>query len=567
MDLTFIGKEQIFKASEAIDLNNIPSSHPRSDYWVLVNGSYYPFKYLVEEAGKLAGKKHFTSNDFSSDHPERNYIASLGFNIRFIKSSGKVDSRYWAGAYYWGVNDDDSKLQEFIENGLWGTDSNKNSKKGKKIYGLLNKIEVNDRIAIRTLDRKRSTIKVEAIGTVSNIGNAESAGLVKVVWDLNPFLYEGKRPMGIGSGTWWNTLTEIKRDEDVRLIFNEGNPSEKISRICWNTNGWIKPSGSIGKSKNPDTHEGQYGYGHEEWLLDVDKVYNGYHYGFLEPIHQNRSLYTGETFNISLYSIDGASKTKYWIGKINNVEVIDDPTSLKVVSHYKKEKWLNEMVSQLEEVEADAKSFRKWMNETLFNVRFRPEDLDLLDEPLPLSKSAEVVSSTRYILLNKIIEPNFENDEEGEFNFKPQKPSDNRNYNSSYFSKGKKVELKLKHKEIIDGLYSLLCELHGKDNVSAELKTGFGTKMDLTVKTSSGLIIYEVKTYNTIKANIREAFGQLLEYSYWPDKDLAKELIIVSHLNATDAVMNYMDLLRNKFKLPIYYQKFDTIKNELSAMS
>ena len=117
---------------------------------------------------------------------------------------------------------------------------------------------------------------------------------------------------------------------------------------------------------------------------------------------------------------------------------------------------------------------------------------------------------------------------------------------------------------IIDGLYKLLCEEHGVENVSSELKTGFGTRMDLAVRTTNGLLIYEVKTYNSLKANIREAFGQLLEYSYWPDNNLAKELIIISHIKATEAMKKYMDLLRAKFRLPIYYHSYDTIMDKLS---
>ena len=426
-------------------------------------------------------------------------------------------------------------------------------------------MQVNDRIVLRTLDRKNSLISMEAIGTISNIDKAATEGWVSVVWDLAPLLYSGAKPMGSGSGAWWDTLTEIKREEDREKIFGEKNIIEKISRICWNTNGWIKPSGLIGKSTNEETHEGIYGYGHEEWLLDVDKIYKDYHYGFLQPIHQNRELYVGNTFNISLYSIDGISKRKYWVGKIKNVEVIDDPTASEVVKYYRRKGWLNEMLNQIDEVEADAKSFKKWMNETLFNIRFKIEDLDLLDEPQLLSEEDRSVTYPRYILINKKADPIFETEDNGEFTFTPQKPSKNSNYNSSYQAKAKSIELELKHKEILDGLYEILCEKYGIDNVSAEQKTGLGTRMDIAVQTTTKLIIFEIKTYNSIKSNIREAFGQLMEYSYWPDKELGRELIIISHITPSKAVIKYMNLLRDKFNLPIYYQSFDTINGALSS--
>ena len=58
----------------------------------------------------------------------------------------------------------------------------------------------------------------------------------------------------------------------------------RMARICWNDNGWVFPSGRLGKSKDKKSHEGKYGYGHEEWLMDTSKLINGYNYGFLEPI-------------------------------------------------------------------------------------------------------------------------------------------------------------------------------------------------------------------------------------------------------------------------------------------
>lgn len=60
--------------------------------------------------------------------------------------------------------------------------------------------------------------------------------------------------------------------------------TKKIARICWNTNGWTCPSGQIGKSKNKDSYEYKYGFGHEEWLFDIAKTIKGYHYGHIQAV-------------------------------------------------------------------------------------------------------------------------------------------------------------------------------------------------------------------------------------------------------------------------------------------
>lgn len=62
----------------------------------------------------------------------------------------------------------------------------------------------------------------------------------------------------------------------------------KISKLCWNTNNWQYPSGPTGKSADRKSHEYKFGYGHEEWLFDFDKLINGYHYAFLQPVNKHR---------------------------------------------------------------------------------------------------------------------------------------------------------------------------------------------------------------------------------------------------------------------------------------
>ena len=49
---------------------------------------------------------------------------------------------------------------------------------------------------------------------------------------------------------------------------NEQPIENRMSRICWNSEGWIKPTGKEGKSKYKESFEFQHNYGHEEWLFD-----------------------------------------------------------------------------------------------------------------------------------------------------------------------------------------------------------------------------------------------------------------------------------------------------------
>ena len=97
--------------------------------------------------------------------------------------------------------------------------------------------------------------------------------------------------------------------------------SNKVVRICWNTEGWKFPSGPKGKSTDPNSYEAKYGYGHEEWLFDRTRVIDSYHYAFLEPLNVKSGKHVGNTYKISLFTINGV-KRKFYVGDINKIVCI-----------------------------------------------------------------------------------------------------------------------------------------------------------------------------------------------------------------------------------------------------
>ncbi len=83
--------------------------------------------------------------------------------------------------------------------------------------------------------------------------------------------------------------------------------------------------------------------------------------------------------------------------------------------------------------------------------------------------------------------------------------------------KGDPVDVALRHNSLQLKLYELLVAEFGHKNVGTELPTGNGTRIDVVVKHAKGFWFYEIKTYYSPRACIRDALGQLLEYSHWPN--------------------------------------------------
>lgn len=334
---------------------------------------------------------------------------------------------------------------------------------------------------------------------------------------------------------------------------------DKIARICWNTNYWQRPSGQEGKSRNQKAYENLTGYGHEEWLLDTEKIIDGYHYAYLQAIGAHRDKYLGEIFNISLYSINNITKQRWWIGEIKNVIVTTPKESKSICKIYKQNRWLKEMESQLQDVGADVDDFRNMPTDCFSTIKFRPSDLYLLDEPKPFAHNDPAVTSDYYNLKNKNSNPVLI---QGEFTFSPGHNKGKESSQRTYRASKKKTDLF--HNRMQTAIYEQLCKEYGNENVGTEQDTGLCSRVDLAVKENNGdIIFYELKTSNSVRQCIREGLTQLIEYSYFPDKNNASTLIIVSQNKIDIDNSKYIKKIRESFNIPIFYQQFNIEKNKL----
>lgn len=326
---------------------------------------------------------------------------------------------------------------------------------------------------------------------------------------------------------------------------------KKIARICWNTKGWCEPSGRAGKSTNSRAQECQVGYGHEEWLLDLDKLIDGYHYAYLQPIGASRERYVGNKYNISLFTIDSETKKRYWIGTIKDVEVTTKEQSRRAYDIYERNGWLREMEEQLESAGADADDFHGLDPDSFAVIRFRPRSLSLLDEPKEFSPKDPAVKATYYKLFNHEQSPRPLESSGSVFRagHNAKKESTRRN------RAGGSISVDLAHNRMQENIYKQLAKKHGKRNVGTERDN-----VDIKVQDSDGkLIFYELKTQSFIKSCLQEALGQLMIYAFYPNEKRAKKLVLVSPGTGTvpSEVKSFMKMLQKRFSIPIYYQAYN----------
>jgi len=118
------------------------------------------------------------------------------------------------------------------------------------------------------------------------------------------------------------------------------------------------------------------------------------------------------------------------------------------------------------------------------------------------------------------------------------------------------VEKSLRHNQLQAALFEHLKSIYAH-GVSGEQITADGTYVDVAVCQSGEYTYYEIKTGLSAQSCIREALGQLLEYSHWPGAQPAARLFIVGEPPLDDDARVYLQTLRKRYSLPLEYRRFD----------
>jgi hypothetical protein len=324
---------------------------------------------------------------------------------------------------------------------------------------------------------------------------------------------------------------------------------QKVARLCWNGNMWISPSGHLGKSRNKDTFENKHGFGHEEWLFDTGRLLEGFKYGFIQPMNGNHSAYVNRRLGLLLYTIDGRTSERYWVGAIDEVQSLSPRQAALAAREFRKAGWLREMEDQVEAMNLARGGVSDTGNTELFNVRFRPESLRVFEPPIPFD--ADDVPSDYYNILQSVpdswlhlLTPDAEED--------PSRP-----YNQAVTQTTRKPYeggvvdlLQMEWQNKLD--LSLLADLPSGVKPQREARVG-RFKVDYRLRGLNRTVFVELKPRGTARSVIRDALAQLLDYAYWPTASRCDTLLIVGPSAAGKEDLAYLATLRQRFGIPVHY--------------
>lgn len=373
----------------------------------------------------------------------------------------------------------------------------------------------------------------------------------------------------INNLSWENLLVRtnefIRQNIDLyhqlQVELVASNPTRFV-RVCYNSLGWVQPSGREGKSSLSEDsqqtlQERDHGFAPDEWLFDTNRIMDdGYHYARVEPFTPDKHI--GSVFNVEFYTFNASDKTWYWVGAIDNIEVIDHELSWRISRQYEQRGWKAEQIQELSSLEGvDWRQYESLDDGIRFNLRYRPADLRVYNlQPIPKGMHP----GGRYNLVRTRKAPHISPSIQiGGLDFESTGRSNGqaalkRNY------KGGQRELMNIHGEIIDSFVERAQHLFPDLTLDTEVKKkGLLHRVDMVGSAGHKppYILFEVKTYPSLLQSIRLAVGQLLEYAFYPSQQLSDSFFIVSHIRAEQNDCAYLHHLNSHLPVSFGFIHYD----------
>lgn len=343
---------------------------------------------------------------------------------------------------------------------------------------------------------------------------------------------------------------------------------DMLYRICWNTNGWQRPTGSA----NDNGYPGKNGFGHEEWNFCFKDIFNDYIYAFLYFKPSNRVLKkTNNTFKIGFWTFNPYTNEKILVGVYNNAEYIRDKDLeyKKLDEHFKVNNIYKRRIKELL-IARPEMIYKRAKNEIEFLVSkkglsyrcpvdkvktFDINDNLVLPDEIDGKKVSHRFTTPTYInSLDNLIDEIYKKDnnlipfvEDGYY----REVSDN----LKYITKEHNKLLKRLTDWLSNNDYKEICKKENRVDIEC---------LDL----NDNLCRFEIKITANIGTtrSIRESLGQLLEYNFYGARKKADRWIIILDKEPTYDDIIFLKKLKNKYKMPLeigWLSKKSFIFNEL----
>jgi hypothetical protein len=324
----------------------------------------------------------------------------------------------------------------------------------------------------------------------------------------------------------------------------------KITRVSYNSSGWLKPTGDARRYELPGTYNHEFGFGHEDWLFRKDWLIDGWRYAFIQGVNKSHARLVKESapFDLTLYTIEPDKKRRY-VATIESVECLDEDQADGALTEFRKRGWYDTMLQEIRDVGGKESALGdSEYAKLIFNVRFRMDNVVLFSPGTYAASDDPILKLPRYILSDEA--------------------SIGRAADSSVKEgRGGSSDLPAPISYQRRAIAAVTCtpeHVRMQSNLMQELRAEFPDALvireqnfvDVSVRTENELFLFEIKSDLEPGAVIRQALGQILEYGFHPTRhhELPVQLVIVGRNRPSTDDSNYLERLRKDFRIPISYR-------------
>jgi len=347
------------------------------------------------------------------------------------------------------------------------------------------------------------------------------------------------------SWRWRKATPSRRRPESRQQRTRPTSDSEKLTRISFNSAAWRKPTGDARKYESPSTYNFKYGFGHEDWLFRSEWLIDGWRYAFIQGVNKGHSqlVKRGQPINLTLFTIEPDKRRRY-VAEIRDVECLDNHQSKDALAIFKKNGWYETMRREVKAVGGDASALGATrFAKNILNVRFRQENVTLFPSNEFAKPSGAVIKLTRYQLYDLNDKRVSSAEHRGTRTPPRAKAWMRRGYGP--------VQCTPEHAKMQAKLMKELRREYPRAQIFRESEF-----IDVSVRTRTELILFEIKSDVEPRSVIRHGLGQILEYAYHPLRthSLPIKMVIVGRrpLNLEDK--EYLSRLKERFTLPLAYR-------------
>lgn len=355
-----------------------------------------------------------------------------------------------------------------------------------------------------------------------------------------------------------------------------------LQRICWNSGGWRAPTGELFGQE--DSYVGTNGFGHEEWNFATTDVIDGKVIGYSYYTPSEKSEKLESTHDIYFFAIK-PNKERIIVGYYKDAKFLNPTEQKEIKEKFKNSEVLPKRIDELLTLNLPTITSKKAALDHILkgfagNMKVNPENVFLASPHRQLT--SQMLGGKNPIHINRYTKPLFltdaplskktsPNNDPSNGGAPPSSSNSSEDLPEDSYCRFTKSEMKVitrMHNQLSNRFKGWLLQ-HGCNNVVAE-ENG----IDIACTHNKKTYLFELKTTacQSIKMALRDAVGQILDYSFFPGRTVRSFSAIVLDAAPNEYEIAWLKTLaENGISIEMFWLKGDSVfssritKNPLAA--